>query len=733
MNLWPPPRRVEVLEAADPLVLPAGAVLSLRLTGEETTQPAVSAEAGESTSGGGPEGPRTDRELALAIDGLRRALAAAGQRLVPSLPLAGAEEGSGAANRDLAAPNATSVDSASEAAADCRVRVGSLGAENGSPPEFPTDESYRLRIDGRGIRIDAATPTGVFRAASTLKQWLPSRGRPTAVGFEVPAVEIEDRPDFPIRGAMLDVSRNRVPTMAYLKRLIDRFAEWKINHLQLYVEHTYAYADHEEVWRDASPFTAEEIRELDAYCRERFIELAPNQNSFGHFHRWLVHDRYRPLAEVPEGFRHPFSIDPEPFSLCATDPRVLALLAGLYDELLPQFTSRRFNVGLDETFDLGRGRSAEACAERGSPAVYLDFLRRVHRMVSDRGRQTLFWGDIVLKHPELIDRIPEDAVALCWGYEADHPFEDQCARLAASGREFWVCPGTSSWNSFGGRLRNAVSNLAAAASAGMEAGARGFLVTDWGDHGHLQPPAIAELPLSIGAGFAWSVDAARRQRRESATVPETRESRPRPGPGPAEPAAAHAEPAAAHAEPAAAHAEPAAEPWREHASRFVYDGDDALAGAVVELGAVGPECGGPAMNGTPLFYLLRFLDEDLTHRRFSRLSVAKLQRAYVRLAAVRDRLAGATGDPAGSDPQRAALDWTCRLMGWCCQLGIARLAAGRGLRANRLAPRVRATLAAELRHIVGDLAHVWLKTSREGGLRDSQDLLLRAADALHDP
>ncbi len=673
MSLWPPPRRVEVLDAADSLILPGGLPVPLQVTAAGTER-----------------GPASE-EMEFAVAGLHRTLADSAL--------------------DLAAPEFAGDDAGAATAIACRVRVDSTGSGRDAPVQVPADESYRLRVDRSGIRVAAATPTGVFRAASTLKQWLAARGRPAAAGFEAPAVEVEDRPDFPIRGAMLDVSRNRVPRMDYLERLIERLAAWKINHLQLYVEHTYAYADHEDVWRDASPFTAEEIRRLDASCRERFIELAPNQNSFGHFHRWLVHDRYRPFAEVPGGFKHPFSIDPEPFSLCATDPRVPELLAGLYDELLPQFTSPRFNVGLDETFDLGRGRSAEACEERGKPAVYLDFLRSVHGLATERGRRMLFWSDIILEHPELVDRIPEDAVALCWGYEADHSFEDQCARLAASGREFWVCPGTSSWNSFGGRLRNAVSNLAAAASAGMEAGARGFLVTDWGDHGHLQPPAIAELPLSIGAGFAWSVDAARRQRRESATVPETQESRPKPGAEPAEPADGR---------------------WLEHASRFVYDGDDVLTSAVVELGAVGPECGGPAMNGTSLFYLLRFLDEDLTHRRFSRLSVAKLQRAYVRLAAVRDRLAGATGDQAGGDPQRAALDWTCRLMGWCCRLGIERLAAGRVLRAEQLAPKVRVTLAAELRHIAGDLPDVWLKTSREGGLRESQDLLLRAAAALDD-
>ncbi|MDE2851499.1 MAG: family 20 glycosylhydrolase [Acidobacteriota bacterium] len=642
MSLWPPPRRVELVDAADPLALPPGAPAALHVTAAGTEQ----AEASE--------------ELEFALAGLRRALATTGQQLLP----AGAGNGSG-----------TGV--------ACRVTVDSPGEERAIQVDVPTDESYRLRTGRDGISIEAATPTGVFRAASTLKQWLTSRGRSAAAGFEVPAVEIEDRPDFPIRGAMLDISRNRVPRMEYLERLVDRFAEWKINHLQLYVEHTYAYADHEDVWRDASPFTAGEIRELDLYCRERFIELTPNQNSFGHFHRWLIHDRYRPLAEVPEGFQHPFSIDPEPFSLCATDPRVLELLTGLYDELLPRFGSRRFNVGLDETFDLGRGRSAEASEERGKPAVYLDFLRQVHDLVTERDRQMLFWGDIILEHPELIDQVPEDAVALCWGYEARHPFEDQCARLAASDREFWVCPGTSSWHSFGGRLQNAAGNLALAATAGSEGGARGYLITDWGDHGHLQPPTIAELPLSIGAGFAWSVEAAR----QAAMGPDRNEAA-----------------------------------WLDHAVRLVFDGDETLARTVVDLGALDLDCGGPVMNGTTLFYLLRFIDDDLTHRRFRRLSIATLQRTYAALAVIRDRL-----NEIESDPSRAALDWTCRMMMWCCQLGVARLAAGRGLLAGQLPPKVRATLGADLRDIADDLPDVWLATSREGGLRESQDLLLRAA------
>ena len=125
------------------------------------------------------------------------------------------------------------------------------------------------------------------------------------------------------------------------------------------------------------------------------------------------------------------------------------------------------------------------------------------------------------------------------------------------------------------------------------------------------------------------------------------------------------------------------------------------------------------MNGTTLFYLLRFIDEDLTHRRFARLSVAKLQRTYARLAEIRDRLAGAH--------DYTALEWTCRIMTWCCRLGMERLGAGRGQRIDGLASTVRSALGTEMRQIADDLPPVWLATSREGGLQESRALLLRAA------
>ena len=54
-------------------------------------------------------------------------------------------------------------------------------------------------------------------------------------------MKITDWPDYPQRGVMLDISRDKVPSMETLYQLIDLLASWKINQLQLYTEHTFAY------------------------------------------------------------------------------------------------------------------------------------------------------------------------------------------------------------------------------------------------------------------------------------------------------------------------------------------------------------------------------------------------------------------------------------------------------------------------------------------------------------
>ena len=380
---------------------------------------------------------------------------------------------------------------------------------------------YKLTIDRNGVRIEFRETPGLHAAVATLRQLLRQYGR------HLPCLKIRDWPDFPRRGVMLDISRGRVPKLETLLELVEHLADFKINEFQLYTEHTFAYRHYQSVWQSWGALTGEEIRQLDARCRELGIDLVPNQNSFGHLRYFLEHPRIKKLAEVSAPYKDASGeFVRRPSMLAPKHSGALPFLRKLYDELLPNFRSRFFNVGCDETFDLGRGRSKNLCARLGKGRVYFDFLKKIHREVSARGKRTMFWGDIILKYPKLIPELAQigradlpvgldarqcvptkfncsDVIALNWGYEANHPFDREMALFAKAKIPFYVCPGTSTWQTLIGRHDNALANLRAAAQAGRRHGAIGYLITDWGDGGHPQPLAVSYLPYLAGASLSW--------------------------------------------------------------------------------------------------------------------------------------------------------------------------------------------------------------------------------------
>ena len=362
-------------------------------------------------------------------------------------------------------------------------------------PSVATDRSlpaqgYRLTIAPEDVRLTAADEAGAFYARATLDQLRRLHG-----GDHLPCCEMEDWPDLPIRAVMLDISRDKVPTMETVEALVDRLASWKINQVQLYMEHTFAYENHRQVWADASPFTAEEVHHLDAFCRERHVELVPNQNCLGHMGRWLEHEPYRELAIFPDGWtergrhRNPTTLDP-------SKPGSLHLVRELLAELLPNFTSDRVHVGLDEPFEMPRERLGE----------YGRWITTMRDLPELDGKEMLVWGDILAEKPDLLDAVP-DGVTICeWGYEDWHPFEARIDNLDAAGRTSWLCPGTSSWLTVVGRTTNMTGNIRAAAETARAHGAPGMLNTDWGDMGHLQYLPVSEPGFAYAAATGWCLD-----------------------------------------------------------------------------------------------------------------------------------------------------------------------------------------------------------------------------------
>ena len=374
-------------------------------------------------------------------------------------------------------------------------RVPESPLQEVTDPSLPP-QGYVLEIGHDGVRSVAADDAGRRHARATLAQ-LRHRVNDAGQPGTLPACRIEDWPDYATRGVMLDISRDRVPTVDSVRALVDRLAGWKLNQLQLYTEHTYAYRGHEEVWREADPYSADDLRAIDAHCRAQGVELVANQNTLGHFERWLRHERYRQLAITPDGYDWVYGIRRPPMTLDPAKPGSFDLVSDLLDQLVGVVGGDRVHIGLDEPWELERARYGE----------WVEWLRRLHELPVLAGKEVLVWGDVPAVDPELLEALPPRVTVCEWGYEDNHPFDERCARLEAAGVPFWVCPGTSSWLSVAGRVDNMIGNVRAAADAGRTHGASGLLVTDWGDMGHHQQPPASDPGFAVAAAMSWCAPA----------------------------------------------------------------------------------------------------------------------------------------------------------------------------------------------------------------------------------
>jgi hypothetical protein len=360
-------------------------------------------------------------------------------------------------------------------------------------------EAYVLTIDPSGVSVEHATPNGAFYAVKTLKQLLiqyPTR---------LPGCIINDEPELAVRGYLLDISRNKIPTLATLMGIVDLLADLKYNHFELYVEgFSFKYPGFDALYGPHdTPLTLNEFMRLQRYCAARMIDLVPNHNGLGHMSAWLALPAYKDLAVMEEGM-YMWGAHRAPSTVNPLDPRSLNLVKAYTAPVLKASKSHFFHLNLDEPYELGHGKTEAKAKEVGVGRIYLDYLNELVGHVRAHKKTALVWGDILNQYPELLPELPKELIFVDWGYDADYPFESSLKRLAQHKVRFMAAPGTSTWNSLTGRTTDMIENIANACAAVKHHGGEGVLLTDWGDAGHPQPFAVSWLPLALCAQQSWS-------------------------------------------------------------------------------------------------------------------------------------------------------------------------------------------------------------------------------------
>ncbi len=303
-----------------------------------------------------------------------------------------------------------SKDSENETAAliiDCSATSAAL-------PQLGEDESYSLQVSKENILLRAPTTRGVLQGMETLLQLVEDRDPDWFARCAV----ITDRPRFPWRGLMIDVSRHWQP-MEVIKRNIDGMVRVKLNVLHLHLTDDQGFRVESktfprlhEMGSDGKFFSQEEIREIIAYAAARGIRVVPEFDIPGHATSWVT--AYPDLASAPG----PYTIERkwgvfDPV-LDPTNPKVYELLEGFLGEMAGLFPDPYIHIGGDENNGKqwnANPRIQAFIREHGlkdNAGLHAYFNSKIHAILARHGKKMMGWDEIL--HPDL----PEGSLVHSW-------------------------------------------------------------------------------------------------------------------------------------------------------------------------------------------------------------------------------------------------------------------------------------------------------------------------------
>lgn len=279
---------------------------------------------------------------------------------------------------------------------------------------------YRIITDGN-IEISAADAKGIFYGIQSLRQMIINDT--TASVLAVRNGEINDWPAFQWRSFLLDDARN-FRGMKNVKIFLDEMARLKMNifhwhltddpgwriEIKKYPLLTEVGSKRDSTqleWRgkeyDPNPhggfYSQEQIKEVLAYAKERHITVMPEIEMPGHSSAAIA--SYPWLGTVGKQIKVPCYFSAEAVDMLnVTDPKVIAFLHDVLDEVMDLFPSPVIHIGGDEaTFDVWKDSPAirKYMKEHNIKTlsdVQLDFTNRMSDYIASKGRKMMGWSDI---------------------------------------------------------------------------------------------------------------------------------------------------------------------------------------------------------------------------------------------------------------------------------------------------------------------------------------------------
>ncbi len=361
-----------------------------------------------------------------------------------------------------------------------------LKERNGSLKPEMKAEGYFLDIDTKGGVIIAETEQGLYYGMMSLLQLLRFEGR----SITIPSLSMHDYPLQKMRGITDDVSRGQISTVENFKKVIKFCARHKMNVYSPYIEDVFLFKNHAVLGKDRGALSAKEWKEIDTFAKKHFVEMIPIFETLGHWENYLIHPDYVKYGEFPGA--HTVNV---------SDEKVYALLDEMIGEMASAFSSPYFHMAADESWDVGLGVNKDRVKQSDLATVHAEHYKRIFAIIKKHGKKPVMYGDIILNHSDILQKIPQDVIIVDWQYGARFDYSSPEV-FKNAGFPFVVSPAV--WN-FTGPFPNYLNtflNIYYLNLDGYRNGSLGMFCSNWNDFGG---EALRELNYY---GYAWTAECA---------------------------------------------------------------------------------------------------------------------------------------------------------------------------------------------------------------------------------
>jgi len=348
-------------------------------------------------------------------------------------------------------------------------------------PAHLYNQSYKIVITKKGITISAISARGLFYGAMSLIQIIEKN--PTK---EIRAAVIIDWPDMELRGISDDISRGQVSNMKNFKKIIDFIARYKMNIYMPYLEDMLEFEEYPSIGAGRGRLTKKEVSEIVEYAAERYIDVIPTFQTLGHFENILTQKEFVDYAEFPGAA-----------SLAVTEEKTYTFIENLLSEVFELFPSKYINIGADESYDVGSGKSKSLTKKIGTAKVHAEHYNKVFEFCKENDKEVMMYSDVILNYTDILELIPDDVTIVDWHYGANTTYSSTKI-FKNAGFKYIVSPSVWNFRTTFPTYQIALPNIKTIIGDGLLNGSIGMINSNWGDYGS---ETFKEFVLF---GYAWS-------------------------------------------------------------------------------------------------------------------------------------------------------------------------------------------------------------------------------------